>query len=305
MIYNYMVFSMPGWRVDTAPSMVAWIRRRWLLCALSLIATCGVMTIYLVATPSNPVGGPVGLAPAKKSVQERMSLPSAGSIYDKHASSEVREPPGPDRPSQVPMRQPLRKGESPLDSLEATVKPPRVEELPAFGKATYNKPETLQIGQTTEVSLVIQVDEKQQISDRVTFLTGLLTSAMIPVTRTMSAHLSGDNEVSVTLQSASEQLVSSRAPTQWRWQVKPVVAGKTVLTLEVFGHYKYDEKLQPVSVKVYRDEISTTATWFDQARQYITSFEPIRTTVFAVCGLFGTAILWLYRRYRREPEKSG
>jgi hypothetical protein len=293
----------------------------WQLVLSLLIVGVIVSAVFVRVFDANRVAleAPIARPPSKQAAarppalefKERIVVPDSHTENPRDFRADMRDMPSLRLEAPADAKRPRfgkaqnATGKGRNDPAPPTQPAPDTGNVPAYGKATYNKPQTLQIGMSTEISVIIQVDDDQNISDRMTYLPGALTSAMIPVTRVMSARLSGNNDVNVTPQSTSEQIVSSRAPTQWRWHVKPTVAGTTILTLEIFGHYRYEEKLHPVAVRVYRDEITTTATWFEQARQYITSFEPIRATVFAIGGLIGTAALWLYRRYRKEPTQSG
>jgi hypothetical protein len=165
--------------------------------------------------------GPATAHPPAVEFRERIVVPDLPKESPRELSAETRDLPSRlEAPASA--KQP-RFGKAPTatskgrnDPAPPTQPAPDTGNVPAYGKATYNKPQTLQIGMSTEISVIIQVDDDQNISDRMTYLPGALTSAMIPVTRVMSARLSGNNDVNVTSQSSSEQIVSSRAPTQWR-----------------------------------------------------------------------------------------
>jgi hypothetical protein len=168
----------------------------------------------------------------------------------------------------------------------------------------YNKPDSLRLGRTTEMSLVIKTKYGQDISAEIKGLPGTLQEKTIDATEEMSARLSAP-DVEITLQGDEKRAVTPRAPVQWIWHVKPKAPGKTTLTLEVFGYIPVDKKKREfVKIRTFRDEIEVTSTWLEQAGEYVKSIEPMRASLFATVGGLVAGVTWLVARLRRRKTED-
>jgi hypothetical protein len=170
----------------------------------------------------------------------------------------------------------------------------------------YNRPETLLLGESSPVELVIQTDNLQPVDELLKGFPGEIRTAVVRVGTQASAYLTGpEDRVKITPRGDALRTVTKDAPVTWIWDVRPLKPGDVQVVLEVFTHVKIDGDQGRVSMRVLQDTWTVHASLFEWVKYYVAEIEPVRTFFFRDSSgdSWDTRILWVQGLERREAER--
>jgi len=167
----------------------------------------------------------------------------------------------------------------------------------------YNRPETLSLGESSPVELVIQTDKLQPIDELLKGFPGEIREAVVRVGPLASAYLTGpEDRVKITLRGDPLRSVTKDAPVTWVWDVRPLKPGDIQVMLEVFTQVKPGKDGGRVQMRVLQDTWTVHATPFEWTKYYVAEIEPIRAFLFAIVA--GIVALLAYLGFKGWAKPS-
>jgi hypothetical protein len=164
----------------------------------------------------------------------------------------------------------------------------------------YNRPETLLLGESSPVELVIQTDKLQPVDELLKGFSGEIRTAVVRVGTQASAYLTGpEDRVKITPRGDALRTVTKDAPVTWIWDVRPLKPGDVQVVLEVFTHVKIDGDQGRVSMRVLQDTWTVHASLFEWVKYYVAEIEPVRAFLFAIAaGIVGTLGYFVFKGWK-------
>jgi hypothetical protein len=157
----------------------------------------------------------------------------------------------------------------------------------------YNRPETLHLGDSTPVEVVITTKENQETAPLFKGLEGEVTKTAVLVADDISAQLNGPpDRLKITLRGDKMRTISSPIPVMWIWDVEPLKPGKAQVTLEVTSYIKNGKDKQPVPIRVLQDTWEVDARGLEWAKYQIERVAPIQAFLFGIGGTVVAVLAW-------------
>ena len=131
------------------------------------------------------------------------------------------------------------------------------------GNIAYNAPETLKMGETIKIQLLLSPTQSAEELQQKIVESGQVVSATIEVTPLMKAVLRpADSEAFVIqdLHDAAVQLILTGEPTEWKWAVTAKKPGEQIIILSLYRLVKYDGQDYWRLVNTYESRITVTVT---------------------------------------------
>jgi hypothetical protein len=173
--------------------------------------------------------------------------------------------------------------------------------------AEYNKPSSLQLGDSTPVQLVIKTNEHQDTQPYFKDFEGEVTTATVFVARDISAQLTGPSDrLQITLRGDKMRTILSPESITWIWDVKPLKPGNAQVTLEITSYVKTGDDTEPVPIRVLQDTWFVDARGMEWAKYQIEQIEPIKGFIFSMVAAVAAVLAWFgikgWGRRRRDFE---
>lgn len=166
----------------------------------------------------------------------------------------------------------------------------------------YNRPPgTLGLGQTIDLSLVIDATQSAEASAGLKGFSGEVVQREVALSDTVLAQLSGTG-FRIEPISIARQTLSARLANRWQWRVTPTEAGDQVLILELFGYPAGSSDAEPLAA--YRDDIRVEIRQIDRLLSWASALQPVFGLIAGLAGL-GSAGLAGARFVRRRWPGPG
>ena len=131
------------------------------------------------------------------------------------------------------------------------------------GSIAYNAPETVKMGETIKIQLLLSPTKSAEELQQQIVESGQVVSATIEITPLMKAVLRpADSEAFVIqdLHDAAVQLILTGEPTEWKWAVTAKKPGEQIIILSLYRLVKYDGQDYWRLVNTYESRIHVTVT---------------------------------------------
>jgi hypothetical protein len=147
-------------------------------------------------------------------------------------------------------------GEPPSEGAATGIQSPAQEAAESIAEqfrtlpVKYNRPETLLLGESSPVELVIQTDNLQPVDELLQGFPGEIRTAVVRVGTQASAYLTGpEDRVKITPRGDALRTVTKDAPVTWIWDVRPLKPGVPV---------RVSTRVRPVIEFAEIDDLSVT-----------------------------------------------
>ena len=178
-----------------------------------------------------------------------------------------------------------------------------------LGKASivYNAPTSLQLGETTEIQLLLS--PRQTVAQLKKKLTGIGSQHGLTVrfSSRMTAYLEGAHFNIHLINGSALKAVNPGATTAWRWEVEPTKTGQRSLHLSLYALVFVEGESTPYEVKTFDTELKVNVTWFDRAREFVSgNWQWLWTVILFPVGawLVANRDRWLWRFRSGPPAPS-
>jgi hypothetical protein len=251
------------------------------------VASSLVNDFYLV--PSTASRAPPSAPAPERSppVQSAPTRPNAEAA----ARVDAQRKPGEGRPvgTEVEPRAETPAPPAPAPPSAAAIAPPSASTPPAARElaeslgdklrtlpAKYNRPNTLSLGASSQVELVIQTSGQQPIDDMLKGLPGEIRSTVVRMGTNASAYLTGPKDlVDISLRGEPLRTVTADAPVSWIWDVRPLKPGQIQVVLEVFSHVRIGGDEGRAQFRVLQDTWNVEAKGFEWVKYQVAEIQPI------------------------------
>jgi hypothetical protein len=158
----------------------------------------------------------------------------------------------------------------------------------------YNKPSKLQLGESTQVELVIKTNERQDVTAYFKGLQGDLERATALVSRDVAAELSGPpDRLDVKLRGDEKMRTTlSPVPITWVWDVRPLKPGEAHVTLEVFSYVGPGKDKEPVVIRVFEDTWYVNAQGYEWVKYWAAELDPIQKFLAGIGAAVVGGLAW-------------
>jgi prepilin-type N-terminal cleavage/methylation domain-containing protein len=157
----------------------------------------------------------------------------------------------------------------------------------------YRAPRRMEIGASALVEVALGGNQSFDQLSQLLQSSGNATGQRVQVADRMEAHLTGSG-FEITPATPEIQLVSTRQPTLWQWQVKASDLGTHTLYLSLNAILKVNGKDATKSIRTFQREIvvdvtSTAGSWAFVERYWI--------YIVAVLSVIGALIAYIWKKY--------
>lgn len=131
------------------------------------------------------------------------------------------------------------------------------------GHIAYNAPDTLKMGETVNVQLLLSPTQSAEELQNQIMGSGQIVSAAVEVTPLMKAVLRPADLESFTIQELHDdpvQLILTDEPTEWKWSVTAKKPGEQTVILSLYRLVKYEGQDYWRLVNTYENRIKVTVT---------------------------------------------
>ena len=168
-----------------------------------------------------------------------------------------------------------------------------VAQLP-LANIAFTAPQTLQLGDTTQVQLVLSArDSIRQLKKKLSEI-GVKHGARIRASNRMEAHLVGSGFAIEALR-PEVQVVSRLAPTEWKWDVEAKKPGTHHLTLTVSAFIDLEGEPTPFLAKTFDKTLSVRVTVYERVSRFVSGNWQWLWLAIGV-----PLATWLYAVYKRK-----
>jgi hypothetical protein len=167
------------------------------------------------------------------------------------------------------------------------------------GSLAYNRPESMQLGQTVTIELLLNPSvSEQQLGGQVTE-SGPVTTATVEITPQMKAVLISPLPEAFTIQPIQEaiQLVSADETTRWSWSVTARKSGTQRLLLVVYRLVRFEGQDYWREVQTYQADIPVQVSFVQ--RLLALNWAAIISTLAAVLSV---PFIWAWLTRRRKKR---
>lgn len=173
------------------------------------------------------------------------------------------------------------------------------------GRITYNPPHEMKVAVPTSIEVRIGKLEDSSPDSGVRLNAALtkdlerpaLAPEPIRVSTTMKAILTGSkDEFQIDLKSPEEQIISIDEPTEWRWSVTPLKAGKRRLHLSAIAVLKLEGTEKVKEYGVFDTDINVRVNLI----QFVTEHWKEISSAASGTGLIG----WLLARFQKRKKQA-
>ena len=162
----------------------------------------------------------------------------------------------------------------------------------------FKTPDSMKKGEKREVQLLLSLTEtSQQILDRMEILpTDNVGTENIKISERMSANLSGSGFKIVEV-TPTEQVVSSKLTTEWRWEIYSLEKGNQSLYLSLNALIYLDGEKSPRSIKTFSKEIVVKYPLWDRIKDYSVP------NIQWLWSAFVPVLLWFWSKFKKKKKK--
>jgi len=168
-----------------------------------------------------------------------------------------------------------------------------VAQLP-LANIAFTAPQTLQLGDTTQVQLVLSARESiRQLKKKLSEI-GVKHGARIRASNRMEAHLVGSGFTIEALR-PEVQFVTGLAPTEWKWDVEATKPGTHHLTLTVSAFIDLEGESTPLLAKTFDKTLTVEVTLSERVSRFVSGNWQWLWLAIGV-----PLATWLYAVYKRK-----
>jgi hypothetical protein len=168
-----------------------------------------------------------------------------------------------------------------------------VAQLP-LANIAFTAPQTLQLGETTQVQLVLSARESMRRLKKRLSEIGVKHGARIRASNRMEAHLVGSGFKIEALR-PEVQVVTGLAPTEWKWDVEAAKAGTHHLTLTVSAFIDLKGESTPLLAKTFDKTLTVRVTLYERVSRFVS-----RNWQWLWLAIGVPLATWLYTVYKRK-----
>lgn len=162
----------------------------------------------------------------------------------------------------------------------------------------FNVPEKLNLDDVGHVQLLLALGTPVEALESLITAEGAKSHATIHVADRMEARLTGAN-FAITQVTDETQGISSTAPTQWLWDIKPQETGKQTLHLTLSALLMVDGSSTPRVITTFDRYIEVNVHWYSRVTGFVGEhLEWVWATLFV------PAALWLFRLWKRHRAQG-
>jgi hypothetical protein len=196
--------------------------------------------------------------------------------------------------------------------LSVDVRKPLDYEPPSLGDklrglpAKYNRPDTLFLGTSSPVELVIQTGGEQTIDEMLKGFPGEVRTTTVRMANRASAYLTGQKDmVEITPRGDPLRTVTTDAPVSWIWDARPLKPGRAQVVLEVFSQVKGGADEPRAQVRVLQDTWTIEAKGLEWVKYQIADIEPIRAFLFTLISAVVATLAYFGIKGSKTSKPSG
>jgi hypothetical protein len=172
--------------------------------------------------------------------------------------------------------------------------------------AKYNRPDTLFLGTSSPVELVIQTGGEQTIDEMLKGFPGEVRTTTVRMANRASAYLTGPKDmVEITPRGDPLRTVTTDAPVSWIWDVRPLKPGRAQVVLEVFSQVKGGADEPRAQIRVLQDTWTIEAKGLEWVKYQIADIEPIRAFLFTLISAVVATLAYFGIKGWKTSKPSG
>lgn len=143
----------------------------------------------------------------------------------------------------------------------------RILEKLEFGNIAFNAPKTMNLRDTAIIQLLLGLETPIDDLKQMIEAEGEKEGARIQVSNRMEARLSGPN-FAITAITPETQAVSQSDITEWKWEVKPISAGRHYLHLTLSALLSVDGEPAPRVIRTFDKVIEVEVAWHQRVGSF-------------------------------------
>jgi hypothetical protein len=165
-------------------------------------------------------------------------------------------------PAPSPAAEPRRRQDDALRAID------RLIAQMAQAQIAFNAPPAMNLGQSAQIQLLLSLDESVDQLKAALNQAGERDGAVVPVAELMAATLTGGN-FRITAVTPEEQPLTSKARTEWRWEVEPTAEGAQSLHLSLSAVFRVDGSPVRRAVHTFDKTIDVEVTLASRVADFI------------------------------------
>jgi hypothetical protein len=170
--------------------------------------------------------------------------------------------PAPARTAPPPTRTAPAPSHSLFDAIDAAVATLQQASI------AFNAPKTLELAQTEQIQLLLDLNQPPEALGLALTSEGARRSSQVGVAARMEARLTGE-QFQITATTPEEQLISSKGPTEWRWDIRPKATGPQELHLTLTALFDVEGKPGRRHIRTFDETIEVEVTLVDQVSGFL------------------------------------
>lgn len=143
----------------------------------------------------------------------------------------------------------------------------RILEKMPFGNIAFNTPTAMNLRDTVSIQLMLSLDASVEELKKMIGGQGGKEGGYIQIADRMEARLSGSN-FTITAVTPEIQAVSRQMTTEWKWDIKPVNAGRQYLHLTLSALINVDGSATPRAIRTFDKTIEVEVSWRQKASMF-------------------------------------
>ncbi|MCX7011184.1 MAG: hypothetical protein NTW86_01220 [Candidatus Sumerlaeota bacterium] len=172
-----------------------------------------------------------------------------------------------------------------------------------WGNIAFNAPESMVRNKPGMIHLLLSLNQSIDDLARQIEAEGSKQGARIQVSNRMEARLTGTS-FQIAAVNPETQAVTADAPTEWKWEVRPIASGKQMLHLTLTALLTLDGQPAPRTIRTFDKAIEVNVTLGQRASDLLSSqWEWLWMVLIAPMAAWGVSRL--RRRSRGEADKPG
>ena len=168
-----------------------------------------------------------------------------------------------------------------------------------WANIAFNSPSTIKLDETAQLQLLLSLQKSIEELSRAIVEAGAREGAKVKVSNRMEARLSGPT-FQITAITTEEQAIGSVDTIEWKWEIKPTVAGRHNLHLTLTALINVDGAATRSSVRTFNRTIEVEVTARQRALEFV---EKNWQWLWAAILLPIAGWLWKRRKDQRGTTK--